>query len=130
MRFFWITDQVILGEFYVQWHPGHENLADYYTKHFDDEHNMEVSPGCLQKNNSPIFLPIYEAPIALQGCVVIMLYKYICSIPLPRIPIGNTEWKSTYKQRPDGILVGPTTHKSIIPAYISQTHMSRTTYVT
>ena len=77
MRFFWITYQVILGYFDVQWHPVHENLADYYTKHFDDEHNMEVSPGCLQKNNSPIFLPIYEAPIALQGCVVIMLYKYI-----------------------------------------------------
>ena len=37
MRLFWITDQVILGEFDVQLYPGKENLADYYTTHFSKE---------------------------------------------------------------------------------------------
>ena len=34
MRFFWVTDQVKNGTVDVQWHPGLENLADYFTKHF------------------------------------------------------------------------------------------------
>ena len=28
MSFFWITEQVILVDFDVQWHPGHANLED------------------------------------------------------------------------------------------------------
>ena len=30
MRFFWVCDQVEQGFFDVQWHPGKENLADYF----------------------------------------------------------------------------------------------------
>ena len=44
MRFFFITDQVNQGLFNVQWHPGQENLADYFTKHFDAKHHQEVRP--------------------------------------------------------------------------------------
>ena len=44
MVFLWITAQVILGEFYLQWHPDQENLANYYTKHFDAKHHVEVHP--------------------------------------------------------------------------------------
>jgi len=35
MRFFWITDQINRRNFQIKWHPGQENLADYFTKHFD-----------------------------------------------------------------------------------------------
>ena len=35
MRFFWVTDQVHLDNFNVTWHPGKENLADYFIKNFD-----------------------------------------------------------------------------------------------
>ena len=44
MRFFWITDQVKIGNFDVQWHPGQENQADYYKKHFDGRHHQAVRP--------------------------------------------------------------------------------------
>ena len=47
MRFFWITDQVILGEFDVQWYLRHENFAYYHTKISDGKHHMEVSPQYL-----------------------------------------------------------------------------------
>ena len=57
MRFFWIADQVQLQNFNVQWHPGQENLADYFTKHFDGKHHQEVHPWYLQMKNSPMTLP-------------------------------------------------------------------------
>ena len=44
MQFFWVTDQVKNGSFDVQWHPGAENLADYFTKHFTSKHHQEVRP--------------------------------------------------------------------------------------
>jgi hypothetical protein len=42
MRFFWIGDQVKRQFFKVYWHPGQENLADYFTKHFDAKHHQAV----------------------------------------------------------------------------------------
>ncbi len=33
MRYHWIRDRVRLGEFIVQWRPGSENRADFFTKH-------------------------------------------------------------------------------------------------
>ena len=53
MHFFYITDQVNRGYFDVQWHPGQENLANYYIKHFDRKHHQEVRPWYLHMNNSP-----------------------------------------------------------------------------
>jgi len=38
MRFFWVADQVQRKLFDVHWYPGKENLADYFTKHFDAKH--------------------------------------------------------------------------------------------
>ena len=57
MRFFWVTDQVQRSFFNVRWHPGQENLANYFTKHFDAKHHQEVRPWYLHKYNSPRFLP-------------------------------------------------------------------------
>ena len=70
MRFFWATDQVEQGNFMVKWTPGKENLADYFTKHFDSKHHQEVRAWYLHVDNiSPRLLPRAAAPSALRGCV-------------------------------------------------------------
>ena len=85
MRFFWVTDQVKNGAFDVQWHPGKENLADYFTKKIDGEHQQEVRPWYLHEANSPHILPRAAAPSSLRGCVGNLPNGYIHSVPLPRI---------------------------------------------
>ena len=44
ISFFWITDQVKIGNFDVQWHQGQENRANYYTKQLDGRHHQAVRP--------------------------------------------------------------------------------------
>ena len=85
MRFFWVTDQVKNGAFDVQWHPGQENLADYFTKHFDTKHHREVRTWYLQEKNSPRLLPRAAAPSALRGCVGNLPDGYTRTGPLPRV---------------------------------------------
>ena len=85
MRFFWVADQVKNGSFDVQWHPGQENLADYFTKHFESRHHQEVRPWYLHMNNSPNFLPRAVAPSSLRGCIGTLPNRYHKSAPLPRI---------------------------------------------
>ena len=85
MRFFWITDQVKIGNFDVQWHPGQEKRADYYTNHFDGRHHQTVRPWYLHKKNSPLELPRAAAPSALQGCVGNIPNGYNRSCLLPRL---------------------------------------------
>ena len=84
-RFFWITDQVKMGNFDVQWHPGQENRADYYTKHFDGRHHQAVRPWYLHEKNSPRELPRATAPSALRGCVGNIPNGYNRTCPLPRL---------------------------------------------
>jgi hypothetical protein len=62
MRFFWVADQVQRKLFDVHWYPGKENLADYFTKHFDAKHHIAVRPYYLHMPNSPQFLPRAAAP--------------------------------------------------------------------
>ena len=85
MRFFWVADQVKNNTFDVQWHPGKENLADYFTKHFDSKHHQDVRPWYLHMENSPKFLPRAMAPSTLRGCVGTIQNGYHKSVPLPRI---------------------------------------------
>ena len=85
MRFFWVTDQVMNKQFDVQWHPGKENLADYFTKHFDTKHHQSVRPWYVHEQNSPRELPRAAAPKALRGCVGILDDGYTKAGPLPRI---------------------------------------------
>ena len=87
MRFFWVTDQTKLGNFDVQWHPGKENLADYFTKHFDSKHHQEVRPWYLHTSGSPRDLPRADTPSALRGCVGTLKHGYIRSVPLPRLAV-------------------------------------------
>ena len=85
MRFFWVTDQVKRKLFDVRWHPGQENLADYFTKHFDTPHHIAVRPWYLHTNASPLVLPRAAAPKSLRGCVGTLPDGYLRKSPLPRI---------------------------------------------
>ena len=102
VRFVWITSQVRIGNFDVQWHPGQENRADYYTKHFDGKHHQAVRPWYLHEKNSPLVLPRAAAPSALRGCVGNTPNGYNRTCPLPRllvrqqarVPFGQQERQS------------------------------------
>jgi len=85
MRFFWVADQVNIGNFNVTWHPGQENLADYFTKHFDASHHITVRPWYLHTDQSPTTLPRALAPRTLKGCVGPLPHGYARSTPLPRL---------------------------------------------
>eukprot|EP00804_Cyclotella_cryptica_P017740 CCRYP_001169-RA/>CCRYP_001169-RA protein AED:0.60 eAED:0.60 QI:0/-1/0/1/-1/0/1/0/124 len=87
MRFFWVADQVNRRHFQVCWHPGQENLADYFTKHFDARHHISVRPWYLHTTDSPQFLPRAAAPSSLRGCVGTLPNRYMRTSPLPRIPL-------------------------------------------
>jgi hypothetical protein len=88
-NFFWTTNQVEIGNFNVTWHPGQENLADYFTKHFDGKHHQLVRPYYLHMHNSPTTLPRALAPSTLKGCVGTLPNGYIRSAPLPRLRTDN-----------------------------------------
>ena len=89
MRFFLMTGLVIIWEFDAQWHPGHKNLADYYTKHFERKHHMELCSWYLHKYNPPRLLPRAEVPISLRWCVGILPNGYIRLATLLWIPLGT-----------------------------------------
>ena len=94
MRFFWVTDQVKNGTVDVQWHPGLENLADYYTKHFEAGHHRTARPWYLHEPQSVRWLPRAAAPKALRGCVGIQEGGYSSKSPLPKIAraIAASTW--------------------------------------
>jgi len=85
MRFFWVADQVKNRLFDIQWHPGQENLAGYFTKHFESRHHQEVRPWYLHMDNSPKFSPRAVTPSTLRGCVGTLPDGYHETAPLPRI---------------------------------------------
>ena len=90
MQFFWITDQVNLGWFDVQWHPSQENLADYFTKHFCGKHHQEVRPWYLPKEDSPRILQ--------QGLV---LWK---GVFLELEPMAILDWHPFHMYRSDSLV--------------------------
>ena len=98
MRYFYSCDQVKRGNFDVQWHPGHECLGDYPSKHHITSHHQNVRPIYLHTKESPLLLPKAPKPSDLRGCVGKTLagYKRVCPLPvLPRIrsllPRGTQE---------------------------------------
>jgi hypothetical protein len=42
IRYHWLTDRVSQKQFDVHWHPGHENLGDYHTKHHSAQHHKDM----------------------------------------------------------------------------------------
>ena len=85
IRFFWVTDQVQRQVFDVWWHPGQENLADYFTKNVDTQHHIAVQPCYLYTSSSPIVLPRAATPSSLRGCVGTLPNGYVRSATLPRV---------------------------------------------
>ena len=67
----------------MQWHPGQENLANYFTKHSNGIYHRDVRLWYLHKKNSPRYLPRAAAPNTLRGCVGTLANGYIKSVPLP-----------------------------------------------
>jgi hypothetical protein len=114
MRFFWIGDQVKRQFFKVYWHPGQENLADYFTKHFDAKHHQAVRHWYLYAPGAPRRLPRAAAPSTLRGCVGTLPNGYVRASPLPRllntrVPRGQiTSTPSTCK--PIGLPGRPSVH--------------------
>eukprot|EP00804_Cyclotella_cryptica_P025038 CCRYP_015952-RA/>CCRYP_015952-RA protein AED:0.62 eAED:0.62 QI:0/-1/0/1/-1/0/1/0/122 len=102
MRFFWVIDQVKQRFFNVRWQPGQENLADYFTKHFEPRHHLNVRPWYLHTSTSPTLLPRANAPSSLRGCVGTLPNGYIRASPLPRIP--STKCKAPLDRQLPGLL--------------------------
>jgi hypothetical protein len=86
MQFFWVGDKVAQAMYKLTWHPGHENPADYQSKHHMGLHHVAVRPYYLHMENSPRFLPCATRPSTLKGCVGTLEGGYVHNVPLPRIP--------------------------------------------
>jgi hypothetical protein len=50
MRYHWIRDRVVQGQFNIFWDAGSNNLADYFTKHHAPIHHQNVRPLYLHSN--------------------------------------------------------------------------------
>eukprot|EP00804_Cyclotella_cryptica_P009771 CCRYP_013223-RB/>CCRYP_013223-RB protein AED:0.40 eAED:0.40 QI:0/0/0/1/0/0/3/0/850 len=101
MRFFWVTDQVNQNFFNVRWQPGQENLADYFTKHFEPRHHLNVRPwylhtratahfiikGAMVKNKQPTCNPL---KIKLPDGSVNQS-THTCNLDIPWLPDTVTE---------------------------------------
>eukprot|EP00804_Cyclotella_cryptica_P011793 CCRYP_011361-RA/>CCRYP_011361-RA protein AED:0.17 eAED:0.11 QI:0/0/0/0.8/0.25/0.2/5/0/1137 len=70
----------------VRWQQGQENLADYFTKHFEPRHHINVRPWYLHTSTPPTLLPRANAPSSLRGCVGTLPNGYTRTSPLPQIP--------------------------------------------
>ena len=103
MRFFWVVDQVKHGTYNAEWYPGQENLADYFTKHFDSSHHRRVQPWYLHTNKSPTLLPHAIAPSTLRGCVGTLPNGYHRYAPLPRVNTGVNPRMSQVQDRELGL---------------------------
>ena len=82
-RNLWVADQVQRKQFDVKWHPGQENLGDYYTKHHPASHHARVRPIYLHEPNSPLELPRAMTPEELRGCA-----KTPMALPTSRQPLS------------------------------------------
>ncbi len=74
--------------------PGQENLADYQSKHNISSHHQAVRPCYLHEINSPLVLPRATRPSTLKGCVGNLPEGYICNVPIPRVPRGQSTFQS------------------------------------
>jgi hypothetical protein len=67
MRFYWIKDRVKQGQFNVYWGPGHQNLADYFTKHHFPAHHKRMREIYKHASKQPINRKGIRDS-ALRGC--------------------------------------------------------------
>jgi hypothetical protein len=68
MRFYWVKGRVKQGQFNVNWDPGFQNLADYFTKHHSPVHHKRMQDIYIHTNEQPINREGIRDS-ALRGCV-------------------------------------------------------------
>jgi hypothetical protein len=61
MRYHWIRDRILQGHYNVEWKPGAENQADYFTKHHSGAHHQRMRPQYLH-------CPTYANLLPVQSC--------------------------------------------------------------
>ena len=83
MRCFYSCEQVIRGNFNVQYRPGLECLGNYPSKYHSTAHHQNVRSIYIHTNESPLFLPIAPKPSDMRGCVGKTLAGYKHGRPLP-----------------------------------------------
>jgi hypothetical protein len=54
MRLYWIKDRVKQGQFEINWGPGFQNLADYFTKHHSPAHHKRIRDVYIHADKRPI----------------------------------------------------------------------------
>ena len=67
MRYYWLQDRVLLGEFLVYWRPGSENIADYLTKHHSPAHHRLMRGIYLYNPTEQLAANVISC--LLRGCV-------------------------------------------------------------
>ena len=86
MRYFYSCEQVIRGNFNVQYHTVLEFLGDYPSKHHITACHQNVRLIYLHTKKSPLFLPRAPKPSDMRGCVGKTLAGYKHGRPLPVLP--------------------------------------------
>jgi hypothetical protein len=66
MRFYWIQDRTLQGQFLIYWRPGADNLADYHTKHHSAAHHRLMRSKFLHTSEQ---LAHNAIQLLLRGCV-------------------------------------------------------------
>jgi hypothetical protein len=61
MCYHWIRDRIMQGHYKVQWKPGADNRANYYTKHHSGAHHQRMRPQNLH-------CPTYANLLPIQSC--------------------------------------------------------------
>ena len=69
MRYFWLLDHKSQHIFWLKYHPGAENLADYFTKGFNAIESKRKRPLYFHTQTSPQFLNRAELLRTRRGCV-------------------------------------------------------------
>jgi hypothetical protein len=101
MRYFWVCDKVAKDAYDVKWHPGHENLVDYQSKHHPVAHHTAVHPVYIHKVNLPLVLPRAIRHSTLKGCVGTLPKGYVRNVPLPRVLLQQSPMPQIRHMIPD-----------------------------
>jgi hypothetical protein len=118
MRYFWVGDKEAQDIYDIKWHPGQENLADYYqSKHHLGSHHQAVRPCYLHEINSPLVLPRATRPSTLKGCVGNLPEGYIRNVPPPQVPRDQSTFQS--RVPPVHTIPGYCEDMDVIPTYNS-----------
>ena len=92
MRYFYSCDQLKMGNFNVQYHPGLECLGDHPSKHHITANHQNVRPIYLHTKESTLFLTRAPKPSDLRGCVGLLPMsrsRLPCGLPTHGVPRGG-----------------------------------------